>query len=94
MTLRDCTCFVRIPADAGAAVEAKLADLDKKNSAAKLGYWKATERRLIEGGYYEGRERPRQRTNCQLERGRGRGEAGADLRNFKFGVEGKNGRCW
>lgn len=72
MTLRDCTCFVRIPADASAPVEAKLADLDKKNWAAKLGYWQATERRLIEGGYYEGREGPPPegvRTDCQLERG-------------------------
>ena len=72
MTLRDCTCFVRIPADASAPVEAKLADLDKKNWAAKLGYWQATERRLIEGGYYAGWEGPPPegvRTDCQLERG-------------------------
>jgi inositol-pentakisphosphate 2-kinase len=71
MTLRDCTCFVRIPADPALPVEAKLADLDKKNWAAKLGYWQAMERRLIEGGYYEGREVPRVRTDCQLERGGG-----------------------
>ena len=68
MTLRDCTCFLRIPADPRAPVEAKLADLDKKNWAAKLGYWQATERRLIEGGYYEGGEVPRQGTDCQFER--------------------------
>lgn len=68
MTLRDCTCFVRIPADPGAPVEAKLADLDKKNAAAKLGYWQAMERRLLEGGYYEGREVPRLETDCQLGR--------------------------
>jgi inositol-pentakisphosphate 2-kinase len=69
MTLRDCTCFVRIPADPSAPVEAKLADLDKKNAAAKLGYWQEMETRLIEGGYYEGREVPRQGTDCVLERG-------------------------
>ncbi|KAL2260394.1 hypothetical protein VTK26DRAFT_5600 [Humicola hyalothermophila] len=81
MTLRDCTCFVRVPADPSAPVEAKLGDLDKKNWAVKLAYWQATERRLIEGGYYEGKERASAsasnseeeegggvRTDCQLER--------------------------
>ncbi|KAK4106447.1 inositol pentakisphosphate 2-kinase-like protein [Parathielavia hyrcaniae] len=71
MTLRDCTCFVRVPADAALPVEAKLADLDKKNWAVKLGYWQAMERRLIEGGYYEGREVARVGTDCQLEKKRG-----------------------
>lgn len=66
MTVRDCACFVRVPADPSAPVEAKLADLDKKNWAAKLGYWRATERALIEGGYYEEREEPRQETDCRL----------------------------
>lgn len=67
MTLRDCTCFVRIPADPSRPVEAKLADLDKKNRAAKLGYWQEMERRLVDGGYYEGREEGgRIETNCQL----------------------------
>jgi inositol-pentakisphosphate 2-kinase len=66
MTLRDCTCFVRIRADPSAPVQAKLGDLDKKNWAAKLGYWQATERQLIDGGYYDGREEPRQTTDCQL----------------------------
>ncbi|KAK4123467.1 inositol pentakisphosphate 2-kinase-like protein [Parathielavia appendiculata] len=69
MTLRDCTCFIRVPYDPALPVEAKLADLDKKNWAAKLGYWQAMERRLIEGGYYEGREAVKVRTDCQLERG-------------------------
>lgn len=78
MTLRDCTCFVRVPADPSRPVEAKLADLDKKNWAAKLGYWQATERRLIEGGYYEGRELPRQETDCQLERREGISRASVD----------------
>ncbi|KXX79525.1 Inositol-pentakisphosphate 2-kinase [Madurella mycetomatis] len=66
MTLRDCACFVRIPADPSAPVEAKLADMDRKNWAAKLGYWQAIERCLIEDGYYEERENPRQETDCQL----------------------------
>lgn len=68
MTLRDCTCFIRIPADAGEPVEAKLGDLDKKNGEAKLGYWQSMERRLAEEGYYEGKEVPPQKTTCQLER--------------------------
>ncbi|KAK3333814.1 inositol pentakisphosphate 2-kinase-like protein [Cercophora scortea] len=67
MTLRDCTCFVRIPAQADRPVEAKFADLDKKNWEAKLGYWQATETQLIVEGYYHGEEKPRQRTNCRLE---------------------------
>ncbi|KAK0646450.1 inositol-pentakisphosphate 2-kinase [Cercophora newfieldiana] len=70
MTLRDCSGFVRIPADADAPVEARFADLDKKNREAKLEYWRATERGLIEGGYYEGREEEgRVKTNCLFERG-------------------------
>ncbi|KAK3357375.1 inositol pentakisphosphate 2-kinase-like protein [Lasiosphaeria hispida] len=68
MTLRDCSCFVRIPARAGLPVEAKIADLDKKNGKAKLEYWQRTERELIEGGYYEGTEQPPGKTNCLLER--------------------------
>ncbi|KAL2133396.1 hypothetical protein VTI74DRAFT_2439 [Chaetomium olivicolor] len=75
MTLRDCTCFVRVPADPNLPVEAKLADLDKKNWAAKLGYWQAMERRLIVGGYYEGREGTGTGTDCQLDR-RGIGKGG------------------
>ena len=68
MTLRDCSCFVRIPAEPDQPVVAKLADFDKKNWEAKLAYWLATERELIEGGFYEGREVPRRTTNCLLER--------------------------
>ncbi|KAL2148209.1 hypothetical protein VTH82DRAFT_5982 [Thermothelomyces myriococcoides] len=49
MTLRDCSCFLRVPADPDSPVEAKLGDLDKKNLAAKLRYWQQTEMRLIEG---------------------------------------------
>lgn len=52
-------------------VEARLADLDMKNWEAKLGYWRATEQELIDGGFYEGREVPRVQTFCLLERGAG-----------------------
>lgn len=68
MTLRDCACFVRVPADPGAPVEAKLGDLDKKNWVAKLGYWQGMETKLIEGRYYEGREVDGVEVNCQLQR--------------------------
>lgn len=69
MTLRDCACFVRVPADARLPVEAKLADLDRKNWEAKTGYWAEMERRLVEGGYYEGREVGGVGTDCLLEAG-------------------------
>lgn len=69
MTLRDCACFVRVPAEAGRPVEAKLADLDRKNWEAKRGYWREMERRLVEGGYYEGRELGGVETDCLLEEG-------------------------
>ncbi|KAK3322145.1 inositol-pentakisphosphate 2-kinase [Apodospora peruviana] len=69
MTLRDCTCFVRIPADPTEEVEAKLADLDKKNGAAKLRTWQALERRLVEEGFYTA-PKPREQWTCRLERGR------------------------
>jgi len=71
MTLRDCTCFVRVPANPELPIEAKLADLDKKNWMAKMEYWRAMEQKLIEGGYYEGKEVPRMETGCVLERERG-----------------------
>ncbi|KAK0623380.1 inositol-pentakisphosphate 2-kinase [Immersiella caudata] len=70
MTLKDCSCFVRIPADPESPVEARFADLDKKNWEAKLEYWRATERGLIEDGYYEGREVGGQKTKCLYERKR------------------------
>jgi inositol-pentakisphosphate 2-kinase len=68
MTLRDCTVFVRIPADPGRPVEAKLGDMDQKNWEDKLGYWQSMESRLVEEGYYAGKEEPRQVTDCQLQR--------------------------
>jgi len=68
MTLRDCSCFVRIPADPESPVEVRVADLDKKNWQAKLEYWQATEQGLIDEGYYEGKEQIHQQTSCILER--------------------------
>jgi inositol-pentakisphosphate 2-kinase len=67
MTLRDCACFVRLSLS-GRPVEARLGDLDRKNGAAKRQYWEDTERKLVDGGYYEGKEVPRQSTACWLER--------------------------
>lgn len=52
MTLRDCTCFVRLPIQNIEKAKVKLADLDKKNGKAKLQYWKDSERELIDGGFY------------------------------------------
>jgi len=69
MTMRDCTCFVRMSSKPGTPVDARLGDLDRKNGAAKRAYWEEMERKLAEGGYYEGKEVPRQRTTCWLERG-------------------------
>ncbi|OIW33600.1 hypothetical protein CONLIGDRAFT_184866 [Coniochaeta ligniaria NRRL 30616] len=68
MTLRDCTCFLRIRADPQQPVEARLGDLDRKNGSAKREGWHEMESKLVEGGYYEGTEQPRQRTACWLER--------------------------
>lgn len=70
MTLRDCSCFLRVPADPDSPVEAKLGDLDKKNLAAKLRYWQQTEMRLIEGGYYDGKEVNGVEVNCRFGRDR------------------------
>jgi inositol-pentakisphosphate 2-kinase len=59
---------LRIPADPNSPVEARFADLDKKNWEAKLEYWRATERGLIDDGYYEGKDGSGLTTNCILER--------------------------
>ena len=55
MTLRDCSVFVRYtPNVAAYEAEVKLADLDIKcPSQVRLDKWVATERQLIEGGWYE-----------------------------------------
>ena len=79
MALRDCSCFVRIPGPTTdyfqvkgsdivrGKVEAKLGDVDRKNWAHKVVHWRAIEEKLSQG-YYQGTEKPRQLTNCQLER--------------------------
>ncbi|TDZ68198.1 Inositol-pentakisphosphate 2-kinase [Colletotrichum trifolii] len=69
MTLRDCSLFVRYREDSQGRVdaktlEAKLADLDKKNAAWKFDEWVKKERDLIEGGWYTGRGNMK---NCRLQ---------------------------
>ncbi|RYP09547.1 hypothetical protein DL764_001232 [Monosporascus ibericus] len=68
MTLRDCSCFVRLPVDENddAPVVIKLADVDKKNWQEKQTYWQESHRRLIEEGFYEGKEDPPMETHCVL----------------------------
>ncbi len=82
MTLRDCTCFLRVtvpPSSAPspsspssppppASVSAKLGDLDRKDGRRKLASWQKQERALLAGGFYLGTEEPRQQTRCWLER--------------------------
>ncbi|RYP57880.1 hypothetical protein DL770_010558 [Monosporascus sp. CRB-9-2] len=68
MTLRDCSCFVRLPVneDDDAPVVIKLADVDKKNWQEKQTYWQESHRRLVEQGFYEGKEDPPMETHCVL----------------------------
>jgi inositol-pentakisphosphate 2-kinase len=69
MTLRDCSCYVCVPADENKPVRAKLADLDRKNAkAGKLDYWRRTEQSLLD--YYSAKLKPARVTNCRLERER------------------------
>lgn len=51
MTLRDCTLFLLKRADG--QIEARLGDLDMKHPD-KMAKWEATERKLINGGWYVG----------------------------------------
>lgn len=68
-TLRDCTMYVKIGVEDEGVGMARLGDLDiKKPKEGKLKYWKDVEQRLIDGGWYEGREVRKVRTNCRLER--------------------------
>lgn len=69
MTLRDCTVFVRFPADPEADIEARLGDLDLK-SPDKVGYWRETEMLLIGEGWYAGEEVASQPLECLLSRGK------------------------
>lgn len=67
MTMRDCTCFVRMPeADGEGDVEIKLADVDEKNWVSKQEYWQESHNNLVNSGFYHGTERPRMETHCVL----------------------------
>ncbi|KAI3338930.1 inositol-pentakisphosphate 2-kinase-domain-containing protein [Ustulina deusta] len=52
MTLRDCSCYVRMPADVDMDVEIKLADVDKKNWEEKQTYWQESHWNLVDNGWY------------------------------------------
>ncbi|EPE10016.1 inositol-pentakisphosphate 2-kinase [Ophiostoma piceae UAMH 11346] len=74
MTLRDCTCFLRVTVSESSSevsISAKLGDLDRKDGRRKLARWQAQERALLDGGFYLCTEEPRQQTNCWFERRRG-----------------------
>lgn len=66
MALRDCSCYIRIPAS-NKPIEARLGDLDKKNASHKLDYWRSTEVELREGGFYTEEENPYQPVLCTLD---------------------------
>ncbi|OTB06904.1 hypothetical protein M426DRAFT_318614 [Hypoxylon sp. CI-4A] len=66
MTLRDCSCFVRMPIDPRAPVVIKLADVDKKNWRQKQSYWQQSHNDLVEDGWYQEEERPSIETACVL----------------------------
>jgi len=58
MTLRDCTAFVRFPEDENEddhMVEARLGDLDLKGEGKEL-HWRSLELKLINEGWYQGKE--------------------------------------
>jgi inositol-pentakisphosphate 2-kinase len=52
MTLRDCSCYVRMPVDANKAPEIKFADVDKKNWEKKQTYWQESHWNLVNNGWY------------------------------------------
>ncbi|KAI0408553.1 inositol-pentakisphosphate 2-kinase-domain-containing protein [Xylaria palmicola] len=52
MTLRDCSCYVRMPTDPDKEVEIKLADVDKKNWEEKQTYWQDSHWNLVDNGWY------------------------------------------
>ncbi|KAI2613116.1 uncharacterized protein GGS25DRAFT_151127 [Hypoxylon fragiforme] len=68
MTLRDCSCFVRMPMDRNAPVIIKLADVDKKNWREKQSYWQKRHNDLVNEGWYHGEENttPPLETACVL----------------------------
>ncbi|KAK8056531.1 hypothetical protein PG993_001758 [Apiospora rasikravindrae] len=68
MTLRDCTCFVRMPKDDNnEEVEIKLADVDEKNWVSKKVYWQKSHNNLVDSGFYHGTEEPHMETHCVLQ---------------------------
>lgn len=53
MTLRDCTFFLKVPRSCSGAIEARIGDLDLKSGrGGKAEYWRSTETRLINEGWY------------------------------------------
>ncbi|KAI1417823.1 hypothetical protein F5Y13DRAFT_151914 [Hypoxylon sp. FL1857] len=66
MTLRDCSCFVRMPIDDESPVIIKLADVDKKNWRQKQSYWQSSHNDLVDDGWYKGEESPPVETACVL----------------------------
>ncbi|KAJ2986695.1 hypothetical protein NUW58_g4905 [Xylaria curta] len=52
MTLRDCSCYVRMPTDPSKDVEIRLADVDKKNWKEKQTYWQESHWNLVNNGWY------------------------------------------
>lgn len=75
MTLRDCSCFVRMTSAGGGGggsggrggeVVVKLADVDKKNWEEKQTYWQKSHLNLVQGGWYVGEEEPPIETHCLL----------------------------
>lgn len=67
MTLRDCSCFVRMPKDESKPVDIKLADVDKKNWKEKQTYWQESHNNLVDNGWYTGEEAQPIETACILE---------------------------
>lgn len=59
---------LQIPRSCSGAIEARLGDLDLKSGRGEKGeYWRGTERRLIEEGWYMGTEaggRRRRESGC------------------------------
>ncbi|PGH29327.1 hypothetical protein GX50_07936 [[Emmonsia] crescens] len=79
MTLRDCTMFVKVPRDELAPLEARLGDLDFKSGiGGKLQYWRQTETRLIEDGWYNGNRKDQEFSECSLQGPRGGFRASAE----------------
>ncbi|KAI8634561.1 inositol-pentakisphosphate 2-kinase-domain-containing protein [Xylariaceae sp. FL1651] len=68
MTLRDCSCYVRMPLDVEKDVEIKLADVDKKNWEEKQSYWQESHWNLVNNGWYtgEGQDEAHIDTACVL----------------------------